>query len=107
MMDECIATGHRPMETQDEGATVEASIADPRGAAMPPLLDARIASLMWSFAQLTPHGQKRFTELLNDYLYASPVQRRQMRGDWEAALAEPCACGDEHQQLLPQVRRKA
>ncbi|PSD18053.1 hypothetical protein C7E19_03840 [Stenotrophomonas maltophilia] len=62
---------------------------------------------MWSFAQLTPHGQKRFMELLNEYLYASPLQRRQMRGDWEAALAEPCACGYEHQQLLPQVRRKA
>jgi len=95
------------METQDKGATVEASIADLRGVAVPPLLDARIASLMWSFAQLTPHGQKRFTELLNDYLYASPMQRRQMRGDWEAALAEPCACGHEHQQLPAQARRKA
>ncbi|HEL4244665.1 hypothetical protein I5U23_16420 [Stenotrophomonas maltophilia] len=95
------------METQDEGATVEASIADLRGVAVPPLLDARLASLMWSFAQLTPHGQKRFMELLNDYLYASPAQRRQMRGDWEVALAEACACGLEQEQVLLQARRKA
>lgn len=106
-MDECSATGHCPMETQDEGATVEASIADLRGVAVPPLLDARLASLMWSFAQLTPHGQKRFMELLNDYLYASPAQRRQMRGDWEVALAEACACGLEQEQVLLQARRKA
>lgn len=93
------------MESQDEGDRVEASIADLRGVAVPPLLDARIASLMWSFAQLTPHGQKRFMELLNDYLYASPVQRRQMRGEWEATLAEPCACEHEHGWL--QAPRKA
>ncbi len=106
-MDERSASGHCPMETQDKGATVEASIADLRGVAVPPLLDARIASLMWSFAQLTPHGQKRFMELLNGYLYASPAQRRQMRGDWEVALAEPCACGHEQEQVLLQARRKA
>lgn len=106
-MDECSATGHCPMETQDERATVEASIADLRGVAVPPLLDARIASLMWSFAQLTPNGQKRFMELLNDYLYASPAQRRQMRGDWEVALGEACACGHEQEQVLLQARRKA
>lgn len=73
------------METQDEGATVEASIADLRGVAVPPLLDARIASLMWSFAQLTPNGQKRFMELLNDYLYAltraAPAER-EATGRW-------------------------
>lgn len=106
-MDDCSATGHCPMETQEEGATVDASIADLRGVAVPPLLvDARIASLMWSFAQLTPNGQKRFMELLNDYLYASPAQRRQMRGDWEVALAEACACGHEREQVLLQTRRK-
>ncbi|HBP02301.1 MAG TPA: hypothetical protein DD677_03800 [Stenotrophomonas sp.] len=96
------------METQDEGATVEASIADLRGVAVPPLLvDARIASLMWSFAQLTPNGQKRFMELLNDYLYASPSQRRQLRQEWETRLAEPCACGHAPEPAWSQVRSKA
>lgn len=106
-MNEHSATGHCPMETQGESATVEASIADLRGVAVPPLLDARIASLMWRFAQLTLHGQKRFMELLNDYLYASPLRRRQMRSDWEVALAEACACGDDQQPVPLQARRKA
>ncbi|HGM5876237.1 TPA: hypothetical protein ACKP4S_000706 [Stenotrophomonas maltophilia] len=95
------------MESQDEGDRVEASIADLRGVAVPPLLDARIASLMWSFAQLTPHGQKRFMELLNEYLYASPAQRRQLRCEWETRVAERCACGDEPGQLWLQVQKKA
>lgn len=106
-MDDAAATGHCPMETQDQGDRVEASIADTRGAAMPPLLDARIASLMWSFAQLTPHGQKRYMELLNEYLYASPSQRKQMRSDWIAAYGRSCACGDELEPHWKQERRKA
>ncbi|WP_042358733.1 hypothetical protein [Stenotrophomonas maltophilia] len=95
------------METQDEGATVEASIADLRGVAVPPLLDACIASLMWRFAQLTPNGQRRFMELLNDYLYASPAQRRQLRGEWETRLAEPCTYSHESGQPWLQARKKA
>ncbi|WP_422351898.1 hypothetical protein [Stenotrophomonas sp. AR026] len=95
------------MESQDERATVDASIADLRGVAVPSLLDAHIASLMWSFAQLTPGRQKRFMELLNDYLYASPLKRRQMRGEWEAALASSCACGHEPHPMPLHARRKA
>jgi hypothetical protein len=95
------------MESQDEDDRVEASIADLRGVAVPPLLDARIASLMWSFAQLTPHGQKRFMELLNEYLYASPAQRRQLRCEWETRVAERCACGDELEHPWLQVQKKA
>ncbi len=107
MMDEHHATRHCPMESQDERATVDASIADLRGVAVPSLLDAHIASLMWSFAQLTPGRQKRFMELLNDYLYASPLKRRQMRGEWEAALASSCACGHEPHPMPLHARRKA
>ncbi len=55
---------------------------------MPASLDVRIASLMSRFSQLTPVGQKRFMELLNAYLYASPSQRRQLRRDWLAAGSE-------------------
>ncbi|EED40066.1 hypothetical protein SSKA14_3084 [Stenotrophomonas sp. SKA14] len=39
---------------------------------------------MCRFSQLTPHAQRRFTELLNAYLYASPAQRRQLRQRWQA-----------------------
>lgn len=59
------------------------------------LLDARIATLMTNFAALTPAGQKRFLELLNLYLYASPVQRRQLRSDWQGAMAVACRCGHD------------
>ena len=107
MMDECAAIGHRPMEIQDQGDRVEVSTADLRGASMPPLLDARIASLMWSFAQLSPHGQKRYMELLNAYLYASPRQRKQMRSDWMVAYGQSCAHGDEQGPHWQQERRKA
>jgi len=85
------------MESQVEHATVDASIADLRGVTVPPLLDAHIASLMWSFAQLTPSRQKRFMELLNEYLYASPSQRRRLRLDWEGAVTQPCSREVEHE----------
>ncbi|WP_434211950.1 hypothetical protein [[Pseudomonas] boreopolis] len=67
---------------------------------MPHSLDVRIADLMSGFSQLSRHGQKRFVELLNVYLYASPAKRRQMRCDW-ADAGEPCQCNghpDTHAQ---------
>lgn len=64
-------------------STVETSTDLVNGAAMPPSLDTRIARLMCDFSQLTPHGQRRFMDVLNLYLYASPVQRRQLRRDWQ------------------------
>ncbi len=75
---------------------MEVPFASSHGAAVPPLLDVRIASLMCSFSQLSPHGQKRFMALLNEYLYASPTQRRRLRLDWEGTVAQPCACGEDH-----------
>lgn len=34
--------------------------------------------------------------LLNEYLYASPVQRRQLRRDWERVSERACVCGEGH-----------
>ncbi|WP_434211942.1 hypothetical protein [[Pseudomonas] boreopolis] len=58
---------------------------------MSPSLDVRIARLMSLFSQLTPLGQRRFIELLNAYLHASPSQRRRLGRDWLAARRD----GDE------------
>lgn len=96
-MDDIAAIRHRPMETAAEDTTVETPFAPSHGVAVPPLLDVRIASLMCSFSQLSPHGQKRFMALLNEYLYASPTQRRRLRVDWEGTMAQPCACGEDHE----------
>lgn len=82
---------------------MEVPFASPHGAAVPPHLDVRIASLMCSFSQLTPHGQKRFMALLNEYLYASPTQRRRLRVDWEGTVAQPCACGEDHESAWLQL----
>ena len=71
------------------------------------LLDARIATLMTNFAALTPAGQKRFLELLNIYLYASPVQRRQLRSDWQGAMAAPCGCGHDDAAHVGTTARRA
>ncbi|WP_049457096.1 hypothetical protein [Stenotrophomonas maltophilia] len=57
---------------------------------MPSSLDARIASLMCRFSQLTPHAQRRFTELLNAYLYASPAQRKRLRQHWQVQQIDEC-----------------
>lgn len=59
------------------------------------LLDARIAALMSRFSELTPSGQKRFLDLLNLYLYASPTRRRQLRSSWQEAVVAPCSCGED------------
>ena len=72
------------MEWCDTADTVEGPIDPCPGVAVPSSLDARIAALMCRFSQLTPHAQRRFTELLNAYLYASPAQRRQLRQRWQA-----------------------
>lgn len=61
------------------------------------LLDIRIAAMMSSFTRLSPHGQKRFLDLLNVYLYASPAQRRQLRDSWPEAVIEPCSCPEDAQ----------
>lgn len=95
------------MESSRQAPRVEAPIARLQGVAVPPLLDARLASLMFRFSQLTPHGQKRYMALLNDYLYASPLQRRQLRQQWEGVLAQPCGCGeDDAQHWMQAARRK-
>ncbi len=94
------------MESPHQVTMVEAPIARPQGAAVPPLLDARLASLMFRFSQLTPHGQKRYMALLNDYLYASPLQRRQLRQAWEALLAQPCGDADDARHWMRAPRRK-
>jgi hypothetical protein len=106
MMDETGAIRHRPMETQGEQTRVEGSIAHLHGVAVPALLDARIAQLMSYFSQLTPLGQKRFMALLNDYLYASPSQRKQLRQHWEGVLAQPSACGNHEEHDWMQVPGK-
>ncbi len=73
-------------------ATVEGPIDPFPGAAVPSSLDVRIAALMCRFSQLTPHAQRRFTELLNAYLYASPAQRRELRRTWKDI--EDASCDD-------------
>lgn len=70
------------MDSGNDRPSLEQTTASFHGAAVPASLDVRIASLMSRFSQLTPLGQKRFLELLNAYLYASPAQRRQLRNDW-------------------------
>jgi len=45
---------------------------------------------MCRFSQLTPLAQRRFTELLNAYLYASPAQRRRLRLRWQAQQSNEC-----------------
>lgn len=79
------------MEHEGTASRVEEPTHDSSGAAVPASLDVRIASLMSRFSQLTPHGQRRFMELLNLYLYASPMQRRQLRQDWLALGADGAA----------------
>jgi len=93
------AIRHRPMETPSVETRVETPFSSPHGVAVPPLLDVRIASLMSHFSQLSPHAQKRFMALLNEYLYASPVQRRQLRRDWEHVSEQACACGEHHDEI--------
>ncbi|OBU68370.1 hypothetical protein A9K58_06000 [Stenotrophomonas maltophilia] len=72
----------------EQGPRVGRPIDESHGAAVPASLDVRIASLMSRFSQLTPVGQKRFMELLNAYLYASPSQRRQLRRNWQAISSD-------------------
>jgi hypothetical protein len=79
------------METAGEVASVEGSL-PVVGAAVSRLLDVRIAALMSSYSRLSPHGQKRFLDLLNVYIYASPAQRRQLRSTWPDVVIEPCSC---------------
>jgi len=50
---------------------------------------------MSSFAQLKPQAQKRFLEQLNEYLYASAAQRRQLRRQWPNFVIEPCTCHED------------
>lgn len=87
-----------PMETADAMVRVEGSSPPAAGAAVSRLLDVRIAALMSSFSRLSPHGQKRFLDLLNVYIYASPAQRRQLRSAWPDVVIEPCGCHEDAQQ---------
>ncbi|MBN7829362.1 hypothetical protein J5H37_07270 [Stenotrophomonas maltophilia] len=91
-----------PMETADQAARVEGPNPPADGAAVSRLLDVRIAALMSSFSRLSPHGQKRFLDLLNVYIYASPAQRRQLRSTWPDVVIEPCGCLEDAPQ--PQAR---
>ncbi|WP_171957043.1 hypothetical protein [Stenotrophomonas maltophilia] len=84
-----------PMETADAMLRVEGSSHPATGAAVSRLLDVRIAALMSSFSRLSPHGQKRFLDLLNVYIYASPAQRRQLRSGWPEVVIEPCGCHED------------
>ncbi|KAG1270864.1 hypothetical protein G6F65_012803 [Rhizopus arrhizus] len=70
--------------------TVKGPIDPHPGVAVPSSLDARIAALMCRFSQLTPLAQRRFTELLNAYLYASTAQRRRLRLRWQAQQFNEC-----------------
>ncbi|HGM7311825.1 TPA: hypothetical protein ACKP7W_000033 [Stenotrophomonas maltophilia] len=85
----------RPMETVGEETRVERPNTPAAGAAVSRLLDVRIAAMMTSFVRLSPHGQKRFMDLLNAYLYASPAQRRQLRSSWPDVVIEPCSCHED------------
>lgn len=86
---------HRPMATPDAGARVGRILSFHTGAAVPRPLDGHIAALMSSFAQLKPQAQKRFLEQLNEYLYASAAQRRQLRRQWPNFVIEPCTCHED------------
>lgn len=83
------------METACTTVRVEEPNHSATGAAVSRLLDVRIAALMSSFSKLSPHGQKRFLDLLNVYLYASPAQRRQLRSTWPDVMIEPCGCHED------------
>lgn len=92
------------MDSAASLATVEATLPTSSGAAVSRLLDARIAALMSRFSELTPSGQKRFLDLLNLYLYASPTQRRQLRSRWQEAMVAPCG-EDGTADAAPHARR--
>ncbi len=92
------------MATPDAGARVGRILSFHTGAAVPRPLDGHIAALMSSFARLTPHGQKRFLEQLNEYLYASAAQRRQLRRQWPNFVIEPCACQEDEGEAPPARR---
>jgi hypothetical protein len=94
-MTDALQIRRRPMELAAALDRVMGTPHSHSGAAVSRLLDVRIAALMSSFSRLSPQGQKRFLDLLNVYLYASPAQRRQLRSTWPDAVIEPCGCHED------------
>jgi len=48
-----------------------------------PVDDPRLTRLLFQFTQLSTSAQARFLDLLNDYLFASPRLRGQLRRKWQ------------------------